>query len=412
MVIIMKYKGQDIKPVEKIELNEKNIKIRIVLIIISFCAIIASIIGIFIGLNKKDSGWSEIKAQPVSEYSCSDDFIFYYNLGHTNLSSKDEEKLIIAEYTKALEYSFKLLNKYKEYDDIKNLYYINNHPNQEIEIDSYLYTSLKNICSESNILYTSPIVDMYDAIFSASSDVEALKYCPDTNDNLKQIYQRLCLFIKDRNKIELRFLDNNKIFLFVSNDYAEFLKENEFSSYIDSSFLKNAIIIDYVTQELKKNNYTYGNIKTYDGYYINLNSEGNYPFEYPLVDKSLTSYTNIASIDFVGSISIVEYRSFMLYENDANRMRKIDDKVYSLYFDESDGINKYSKNMITFYSQNLSCLDIALKTYKQFINNEYNDIKYDNINYVYVENELINYTDSNIKFNMMKKGYEGAIIND
>lgn len=408
----MKYKGENIKPVEKIELNEKNVKLRIVLLILSFCVIIASIIGIIVGLNKHDSGWSIIEAQPVSEYSCADDFVLYYNLGVTDLSSKEEEGLISAEYTKAIEYSYKLLNKYKEYDGINNLYYINNHPNEEIEIDGFLYSSLQNICTNSNILYTSPIVDMYEALFSANSDVEAIKYCPETNDNLKQIYQKMNLFINNKNKIELRFLDNNKVFLFVSSDYDEFLKENEFSSYIDTSFLKNAIIIDYVAQELKNNNYTYGNIRTYDGYYINLNNEGNYPFEYSLLDKSFTSYTDIASIDFVGSISIVEFRSFMLYENDTNRMRKIGDKVYSLYFDESDGINKYSKDMITFYSKNLSCLDVALKTYKQFINDEYQNLKYDDINYIYVDDKIINYTDLNIKFNMIKDGYEGEMIND
>ena len=287
----MKYKNAKLKPVEKIELNEKNIKIRIILFILSFCVIIASVVGMIIGLNKKDSGWSEINANPMSEYSCADDFVFYYNLGLNELDSKTEEKLISAEYTKAIEYSYKLLNKYKEYQDIKNLYYINNHPNEEIEVDEYLYDSLKMVSSSSYLIYTSPIVDMYEALFSAPTDLDASKLNPKINENLKELYLKICSFINDKEKIELRFLGNNKIYLYVSDEYDSFLKENEIVGYIDFSFFKNAVIIDYVAKQLSSQNYTYGYISSYDGYSINLNDSGNYPFEQTVLAQSNTSYT-------------------------------------------------------------------------------------------------------------------------
>lgn len=407
----MKYKNAKLKPVEKIELNEKNIKIRIILFIISFCVIIASAVGIIIGFNKKDSGWSEINVNPVSEYSCADDFVLYYNLGLNELDSKTEEKLISVEYTKALEYSYKLLNKYKEYQDIKNLYYINNHPNEEIEVDEYLYDSLKMVSSSSNIIYTSPIVDMYEALFSASTDLDASKLNPKINENLKELYLKICSFINDKENVELRFLGNNKIYLYVSDEYDSFLKENEIVGYIDFSFFKNAVIIDYVAKQLSSQNYTYGYISSYDGYSINLNDSGNYPFEQTVLAQSNTSYTEAASIDFVGSISVVQYRSFLYFENDSVRMRKLNGEVFSLYFDENDGINKYSKDMITFYSKNLSCLEITLATYKQFIKNTYSDAFYDEIDFIYVENYDIKYSDSNIKFNKINYGYRGVCLN-
>lgn len=408
----MKYKNAKLKPVEKIELNEKNIKIRIILFILSFCVIIASVVGIIIGLNKKDSGWSEIDANPVSEYSCADDFVFYYNLGLNELDIKTEEKLISAEYTKAIEYSYKLLNKYKEYQDIKNLYYINNHPNEEIEVDEYLYDSLKMVSSSSYLIYTSPIVDMYEALFSAPTDLDASKLNPKINENLKELYLKICSFITDKEKIELRFLGNNKIYLYVSDEYDSFLKENEIVGYIDFSFFKNAVIIDYVAKQLSSQNYKYGYISSYDGYSINLNDSGNYPFEQTVLAQSNTSYTEAASIDFVGSISVVQYRSFLYFENDSVRMRKLNGEVFSLYFDESDGINKYSKDMITFYSKNLSCLEITLATYKQFIKSTYSDAFYDEIDFIYVENYDIKYSDSNIKFNKINYGYRGVLLND
>ena len=93
-------------------------------------------------------------------------------------------------------------------------------------------------------------------------------------------------------------------------------------------------------------------------------------------------------------------------------MRKLNGEVFSLYFDESDGINKYSKDMITFYSKNLSCLEITLATYKQFIKSTYSDAFYDEIDFIYVENYDIKYSDSNIKFNKINYGYRGVLLND
>ena len=74
----MKNKGRDnrprLKPVKKIELSEKNIKMRWILIgILLTIAIVAFGIGIYSFLNT-EPGWNEVKVNEKSA-NCSSDFI-------------------------------------------------------------------------------------------------------------------------------------------------------------------------------------------------------------------------------------------------------------------------------------------------------------------------------------------------
>ena len=94
------------KPVEKIELNEKNVKLRFIIFIISIVALIVSAIFIVVGTVKKDSGWTEVLASPKTDINADDDFYLYYRLGTSGSNVNAELKGLSDTYTTYLEKSY------------------------------------------------------------------------------------------------------------------------------------------------------------------------------------------------------------------------------------------------------------------------------------------------------------------
>ncbi|MCD8014832.1 MAG: hypothetical protein LUG99_16995 [Lachnospiraceae bacterium] len=58
--------------------------------------------------------------------------------------------------------------------------------------------------------------------------------------------------------------------LFVSDDHLAYAEETGFLSYIDFFWMKNAFIIDYLTDTLIEKGYTQGASSSYDGFDRNL----------------------------------------------------------------------------------------------------------------------------------------------
>ncbi|MGM9968781.1 MAG: hypothetical protein ACI35S_00125 [Anaeroplasma sp.] len=403
----MKY-NNELKPVEKIELNERHIKFRFILFIICFLVVIASIIVIIISFTKSDNGWSEIIS--TSNINCDEDFEFYYNLGRTNESATSENKAISDIYTLNLEKTYILFDSYNEYPKYKNVFYINQNVNTEIEVDSILYDSLKKVleCNEK-LLYMGPIYELYDNVILAINDDSAKYSDPVYSNNSLEIINKIRSYINGED-IKLLLLGDNKIKLSISSEYLNYLTELEFTKIISFGWLKNAFIIDYVANSLIDAGYTNGYLATYDGFFINLSNDSNFKL------NILENYNDVpcvaAQITFNSPMSVVQYRSYMYYRSDLNRYYKYSDGTYRHYYIDEDGYSKSSVNTLTCYSLNISCSDIALKTYNIFINSTFN-IDYiidlsDCYNFVWSEDNRLFYTDETIDKINYYNSFEGV----
>ncbi len=393
------------KPVEKIELNEKNVKLRFIIFIISIVALIVSAIFIVVGTVKKDSGWTEVLASPKTDINSDDDFYLYYRLGTSGNNVNAELKGLSDTYTTYLEKSYILLNEYKEYDNYKNLAYINNHPNEEVEVDEFLYNSIKEILKENNrLLYSGLLVEYYDSLILADSYDTALKLNPYKNEDKKLIVNELANYINDSNLINLELKDNYKIKLNVSDELLSFAEDNEYSLFLSFSYLKNAFIIDYVSDALIKNNYIYGNLSSYDGYFKNLNNDNNLLYDFNIIDINGKAPQVLGAFRTNKQVSIVSFRDFKYYVNDLTRYYEFEDsKTINYYIDLKTGMPKASKTAIVGYDYNDSCVNIALKLSKIFINDEF--IPNNDINLIYVENNIIYHNEEGIEFiNLLKYG--------
>lgn len=408
----MKYVDNGPKPVKKIELNEKNVKLRFILFILSFLVVVACAILIFVNLFKKESGFTTIEAYPT--INMQNDFVFSYDVGNTDLSITEEINNLSNKYTSLLEFSYIQFDIYADHDQ-KNINYINNHINQDIQISELLYDSIEDVVNENEkLLYLAPIYAYYNDMFSTELDLNMLD--PYQNINVQNYFKDILDYINS-NSIKINLLSNNTINLYVSEDYINYLNENDVFYYIDFGFLKNSFIIDYIAENLLLAGYNKGNIKSYDGYFVNLDSSLDYNFVIDVLDNVNNFGSRVCNFTVKGKTSVVQFRNFMYYQNDIYRYVKMPDNSYRhIYIDHNDGLSKSSTNSLTSYSTELSCSEIALKTYEGFISDNFSLAATDQIKQVWIVNTSIYYNDQSISlqnlYDINNVKYEGVMVND
>lgn len=408
----MKYVDNGPKPVKKIELNEKNVKLRFILFILSFLVVVACAILIFVNLFKKESGFTTIEAYPT--INMQNDFVFSYDVGNTDLSITEEINNLSNKYTSLLEFSYIQFDIYSDHDQ-KNINYINNHINQDIQISELLYDSIEDVVNENEkLLYLAPIYAYYNDMFSTELDLNMLD--PYQNINVQNYFKDILDYINS-NSIKINLLSNNTINLYVSEDYINYLNENDVFYYIDFGFLKNSFIIDYIAENLLLAGYNKGNIKSYDGYFVNLDSSLDYNFVIDVLDNVNNFGSRVCNFTVKGKTSVVQFRNFMYFQNDIYRYVKMPDNSYRhIYIDYNDGLSKSSTNSLTSYSTELSCSEIALKTYRGFISDNFSLAATDQIKQVWIANTSIYYNDQSISlqnlYDINNVKYEGVMVND
>ena len=201
----------NLKPVEKIELSEKHIKLRIVLVVLFIVlALAAFAVGIIFFLST-DKGWTEVEAS-ASDSNCSTDFIFYYEIQEGGLKGTEEYRAVSASYGTVAVNAYRIFNEREQFEGVYNLAYINENINETIEIDPSLYSALELLNSYgSRFIYLAPVYSYYYNIFYASDQDTAEYYDPYKNGEMAEYYLRLAGFANDSESINLELLGNNTV---------------------------------------------------------------------------------------------------------------------------------------------------------------------------------------------------------
>lgn len=131
------------KPVQKVQLSEKNVGRRIVLVVLFLAIGSGFLVYGFMNFLRGDSGWREISVKRGLELNCSEDFTLKYNVGAGGVSAGGEAKALSLIYTDAAVKGYRLFNIDESFDDVTNLYDINQHPNEVMTVDPVLYDALK-----------------------------------------------------------------------------------------------------------------------------------------------------------------------------------------------------------------------------------------------------------------------------
>lgn len=365
---------------------------RILLFVSFFTIAILSLTFGIVSLFKGDTGYQIITTGNDENSFMDDELVLNYYIGNNN---ENELKEITKLYSDLVSYSYKLLDSEILYDDIFNIAYINNHLNEEIEVDSILYNSFKMIKEYDSlfILYLGPLYYETTGIIYNSSSLDL--FSPLYNNEVNKYFNDIIHYINN-NSIELVLLNNNKIKLVINNDYLDYIKNNNVKNIISFGWIKNAIMVDYLANNLMSKGYIYGILSSVDGYTRILDNTNEY--NYSIIDYDKRSYI-CATIKYNNSYSIVNLRNYIYLAEDYYRILYIsEDEIYSYYIDNNGKYINDNRNIIN-YSLYYSCLEISLNMFDLFFNeisiNEINRIYEKEIFTLYCDNKIVYYNDNN-----------------
>lgn len=350
---------------EKIEISEQHIKVRtiafILLLVIGLGFLTYFICKLFI----KEPGWITIE---IDDPEIKNEFILNYNIGQGDRNAADEYKSISSMYSREAMKAYRLFDIYREYSEVINLCHINNSPNEMLEVDPILYRAFELMQKHGGrILYLAPIHSTYRDLISSQNEIEARLSDPYYNDEIRDYFGQVLSYTNNADMIDLKLMGDNKITLYVSDEYKSFAEENGIEEYIDLSVYTNAFIVDHIANAMNSYGYTLGNITSVDGYTRNLDTSGTkYSFNiFDRVDKDL--YT-AATLTYESATAFVFMRNYPMSAQDGMSYFGYSNGNYACkYIDPETGYYKSSVDNMVAYSGELGCAEIALKMSKVFI---------------------------------------------
>lgn len=388
-----------------IELSEKNQKTRVILFVLLLAFGLTMIGRGLFEMLTQDSGWRMVEPNKTEEYNCSEDFVFMYNIGASGVSATQEYKNIVSIYSDATVKAFQIFTSDCEYEDVNNVYYINQHPNEEIEVDDALYEAFSLIQEyENRNIYLAPIYVQYDDMFFCDDDLQIVDYDPFTNEEVAAYYQEVAGYAANAEMIDIQLLGDNKVKLYISDEYMKYAEENYITTFIDFFWMKNAFIADYLADIMISKGYTLGTISSYDGFVRNLDDSGE-RYSFNIFDKipGKNAVNNAAVMQYSGANSIVYLRNYMLYDMDTDYYYQLKNgELRTSYIDITDGKCRNSIDSFVAYAYDKSCAEVLMQIIPLYISEEFSEdtvlgLKDAGVYSIYCKDHMIIYNDSKIE---------------
>lgn len=356
-----------VKPVTRIELSEKNTKLRIILIVVLLSIGVAALLSGLIQLLNVEPGWQKVEMSSRKPH-CGGDFVLMYDYSEYGGSATAANRELTAVYTEAGEKAYLLFSPDVEDASVQNLWQVNQHVNMLVEVDPVLYQAFSQIQAAGNrSIYLAPVYDEYDRIFLCENEEEAVRYDPAFNQELIPYLQELAAFAADPESINVELLGENRVQLTVSEAYLAFAQEYEIETFVDFSWLKNAFIADYLAQVLTDHGYTSGYLSSFDGFTRNLDSRGN-SYSFNLFDRQGSDVNLPARMAYSGPMSIVFLRNYPMTDLDRwHFFAYSSGEITSIHIDPTDGRDKSTINSLAGYASNKGCAEILLELIPVFV---------------------------------------------
>ena len=376
--------------IEKIELDESNIKRRIIL------AILALIVaGVAIGygisqLTSSNKGWNIIEVNSSSQVNSGSEFTFNYYLGE-NGSPTAERKALVTLYTRLCEEAYKEFDIYNDYDGYHNLAYLNKHPNEDVNVSDTLYSALELLNSYGNrYMFLGPVYENYVSVLYADNDTSAEYFDQYYSEDYYNLYQDVLKFVNDNSKVNVELKGNNTVKLAVSSDYKQFFRENDFHYYVDLNWMRNAFVADYIADGLIENGFTHGNLASHDGYSRVL---GDFEYEYNLFDYVDGSVFQAGKLYHDKGDAFVLRKSYPLSELDTDYYKYSDGTIRTPHLRMGDALNA-DESIRTYvaYSEKKGCAEILMDLIPEYYENSLKPVGKADISSVYIVNGTVYYS--------------------
>ncbi len=380
--------------VQEIHVDIKRPKLRL-LIVIGLIAVGLAGIGLGVSyLVNKDNGWRTIEMSPRHP-EAEDGIVLNYCLGKSGMNATAEYKEISALYADIGYRAYKVFHAREMFDGVNNLCSLSSNVNSQIEVDPLLYDALDVLAKEDNrLIYFAPIYAELTSLCNSGGDEYAALKDPLEDGETAEFFKKVRDFATDPEMINIDLLGDNRVRLFVSEEYLSFASEHEITCFLDLYWLKNAFVIDAVADEMIDNGYKNGNINSFDGFSRNLDDSDD---EYRLNFFNLRSDViyPAASVSYKGSASFVSFRAYPMSEKDRFcYYTYTDGKTVTPYVLPENGLYTSGMGELTVSSKNIGCGELAVKAYGAFCKGDeigLSDLLREDIVSVWCENDTVFY---------------------
>lgn len=403
------------RPVQQIELSDKNIKPRILFAVLF---LIFGMVCIGIGLMsalETETDWQEIEAT-VTVPNCSEDFVLMYDFSDAGKNASSMSKALANLYSEAVVTGYQCFSTYDLEDGLGNVAYLNAHINEIVTVEEPLYRALEHVvASGDRHVYLAPAMERYHLVFSSESDEEAALYDPSTSSETAQWLEELAKYVTDPEMIEIVLYDQCQVQLKVSEEYLAFAKENEINILLDFDWMTNAFIADYLAQVLMDNGYTSGYLSSYDGFTRNLDTRNN-TYYVSLLSNDDGAVAIPAVMSYEGANSLVLFRNFAVSDSDDWQYYTYSTgETVASYLDVETCLSKTSTDSLLSYSTELSCGEILLQTLTLYASDTFdvqklNELTGDGIHSVWCNEKSICYNDSNLTLTSQLDSYTVSLV--
>lgn len=345
------------KPVQKIELSSRKTGWRLLAVVLLLAVGAAALSYGVMNLFSSEPGWVEIEAN-AGALSVAGDFVFLYDVGVSGASATAEKRALTTLYTDLTRKAWQLFNNEETTEGVPGVRYLNDHPNEAVEVDPALYRALERAeASGSRYLYLAPIADIYDNLFACEDDALAADFDPLLNDGLRRLFAEIAVFAANPEAARVELLGANRVCLRVSDDYLAFARAEELDGFIDFHWMLNAFVIDYLADELTARGYTLAALSSRDGFARALDGRDGASFSYNLYDRGYLA----AVMSHTGARSIVALRGYPLTNLDGDRYAvRRDGEIRVPYLDPADGLPRAAAADLVACAGDRGCADILL----------------------------------------------------
>ena len=388
------------KPVEEIDISEKHTKLKIFIVIVAVIVALVSFgIGITTCLSEK-KGWKTLTVETVAE-SCAGDFVCYYYLDKSGTGGRKHLNSVKDDYAEACYYAYRIFNATTEFEGFTNLATLNKNVNTEVRVDSNLYSAFTLMGeSGSRALYLAPVYSYYYDLFFAYDETSAALNDPNKNADVAEAFTKILSYANSDEHINLELFGENKVRLNVSAEYKSFIESEYFGVYLDFFILKNAFIIDYISDFMTERDHGVL-LSSFDGYMrSSLNDDKTYSLNVFDLDGN---YENLAArVTGSGKISAARFKDYTTSKAQYDYFYTYSDGATVTPYLSENGLNSSCIHDLVTYSYTLSCAEVMLKslpvyTAEEFSEESISDLKAAKIYSMYCESFEVIYNDPSIE---------------
>lgn len=358
------FAGADEKPVQRITLSEEHIGLRIAAAVLCVLIAVGAIGYAVYHLVATESGWTIIEPEVTAEKNGCQEFVLQYELGRSGAAAGPQQRALAKAYTAANGEAYRLFST-DRFDELHNVGYLNDHPNEVVTVDKALYDAFALLEEHgSRYIYLAPVYERYDALFFCTEDHEAEDFDPMVNEGVRAFIREVLPYTKE--EISLELLGEGKVRLNVSDAYLKYAEEQELGKFLDFFWLRNAFIADYTAEALEAEGYTNGVLSSYDGFTRHL-GDVSIPLSFNILDNEDGANYAAAVMAHENGVNLVYLRDHPMGDLDVlHYYTWADGQIRGPYVDTEDGVSKSAVSDLVAYGKDKSCAQLALAAHDVF----------------------------------------------